>query len=60
MVSSEINQHSPAIPITIIGECIEVPIFVERNVYDFEICLFEHVYREKIIFHNRSPTAMKI
>ena len=54
MSQFDIFQHSPPINLIIRGECIEVPIFVEKPLYDFEICLFNHVYREKIIFHNRS------
>ena len=42
------------------GECIEVPVYVEKNIYDFEICLLNHIYREKIVFFNRSNTSMKI
>jgi len=40
--------------IKIRGECIEVPIYVEKPLYDFEICLLNHIYREKIVFFNRS------
>jgi hypothetical protein len=51
--------HSPPIEITFQGECIEVPIYVEKPLYDFEICLLNHTYREKIVFFNRSQNAMK-
>lgn len=39
---------------------MEVPIYVEKQVYDFEICLLNHVYREKLVFFNRQQNAMKI
>lgn len=52
--------HSPPIHIKLQGECIEVPIYVEKPLYDFEICLPNHIYREKIIFFNRGKTAMKV
>ena len=54
--------HSPPIPITLEGECVEVPVRVEREKYDLEICLLGHVYREKIRFYNRSegPVSFKM
>ena len=52
--------HSPPIKIFLRGECVDVPIYIEKSIYDFQICLINHVYREKLIFFNRSPTAMKI
>jgi hypothetical protein len=33
---------------------------VEKETYDFQICLFSHIYREKIVFYNRGNTSMKI
>ncbi len=56
-ITSKINLHKCAYPR---GECVEVPIHVEKGVYDFEICLMKHCYREKLIFFNRSQNAMKI
>jgi hypothetical protein len=51
--------HSPPINVKFKGDCIEVPIYVEKPLYDFEICLVSKIYREKITFFNRSDTAMK-
>lgn len=53
-------MHSPPIHITLKGECVDVPIYVEKPAYDFRICFLNHVYREKLVFYNRSPNAMKI
>lgn len=53
-------MYSPPIEINLKGECVDVPIYVERPVYDFQICFLNHIYREKLIFFNRSPNAMKI
>ncbi|CAK81749.1 unnamed protein product (macronuclear) [Paramecium tetraurelia] len=52
--------HSPPCQIEIRGYCTEVPIYVEKQIYNFQICLFNHIYREKIVFFNRSQNAMKI
>ena len=37
-----------------------MPIYVEKDIYNFEICLLNHTYREKLVFFNRSPNPMKI
>jgi len=50
--------HSPPIPVTLQGECVEVPVRVEKALYDLEICLLGHVYREKIKFYNKSEGPM--
>ena len=42
------------------GKFIEVPIYVEKTLYDFQICLQNHIYREKIVFKNRSLNATKL
>jgi len=52
--------HSPPINMKIQGECVEVPIYVEKPLYDFEIVLPNHIYRERIVFYNRGKTAMKV
>lgn len=60
LVYFENFMYSPPIEINLKGECVDVPIYVERPIYDFQICFLNHVYREKLIFFNRSPNAMKI
>ena len=60
MVYFENFLYSPPINIILKGECVKVPIYVEKEVYDFEICLLNHIYREKLVFYNRSSNAMKI
>jgi hypothetical protein len=42
------------------GECVEVPIEVEKKVYDLQTCLLGHIYREKIVFENKSDNPMKV
>lgn len=60
LVYFENFMYSPPIEIVLKGECVDVPIYVERPIYDFEICFLNHVYRDKLIFYNRSPNPMKI
>lgn len=38
----------------------DVPIYSELSVYNFNVCVIDHSYREKIILHNRSTGPMKI
>jgi hypothetical protein len=37
--------HSPPIAIRLEGECVEVPVRVEHETYDLQICLLGHIYR---------------
>lgn len=54
--------HSPALVVDVEGECVEVPVRVERLRYDFEICLLGHIYRERVRFYNKSesPVSFKM
>eukprot|EP00742_Colponemidia_sp_Colp-10_P008825 GILJ01009584.1.p1 GENE.GILJ01009584.1~~GILJ01009584.1.p1 ORF type:complete len:1812 (-),score=327.15 GILJ01009584.1:58-4746(-) len=42
------------------GRGIDVPIYVASELYDLNICVYNHVYREEICLINRGSTAMKI
>lgn len=42
------------------ARCLNVPIYVERLTYDFNVCVIGHIYREKIVLKNRSSQPMKI
>lgn len=53
-------KYSPPIVLQIRCECIEVPIYIEEPLYDLELCLPGHIYRRKLIFHNRSDNPMKV
>jgi hypothetical protein len=43
-----------------IGECIDVAIYVEKELYNVHTILYEHTFRELIAVHNRSAVTMKI
>ena len=53
-------KYSPQIIITIKGECIKVPIYIERPIYNFEIIVMSYMYREELVFYNRSSNTMKV
>eukprot|EP00929_Paragymnodinium_shiwhaense_P113634 TRINITY_DN81922_c0_g1_i1.p1 TRINITY_DN81922_c0_g1~~TRINITY_DN81922_c0_g1_i1.p1 ORF type:complete len:1650 (+),score=464.82 TRINITY_DN81922_c0_g1_i1:172-5121(+) len=42
------------------GTCSDVAIWVEKAQYDLKTCLYEHIFRENIVVHNRGSTAMKV
>jgi hypothetical protein len=52
--------HSPPINLKIRGSCVDLPIYVEKEFYDLEICLLNNMYREQLVFHNRGNKPMKI
>lgn len=52
--------HSPPIQVKIQGNCVDLPIYVEKELYDLDICLMNQMYREKLVFHNRGGKPMKI
>lgn len=42
------------------GECVDVPIYVEKQEYNVNILVYEQFYREKIILLNRGSAPMKL
>ncbi len=56
----ENQDYCQSIPIVLKGECVDVPIYVEKPEYNLNILVYEQFYREKIILYNRSAQPMKI
>lgn len=54
------QDYTDPIPIVIKGECIDVPVYVEKLTYDLNILVYEKTFRESIILYNRSPHTMKL
>lgn len=54
------QDYTEPIPIIIKGECVDVPIHVERLTYNLNILVYEKTYREKIVLYNRSSNTMKL
>mmetsp|Transcript_63056 Transcript_63056/g.168998 ORF Transcript_63056/g.168998 Transcript_63056/m.168998 type:complete len:1536 (+) Transcript_63056:90-4697(+) len=42
------------------GECIDVPIYVEEEQYDFKTVVYDHIFRHNIVLRNRYGVPMKI
>jgi hypothetical protein len=43
------------IEISAIGE--DIPVYLERDFFDFKVCIFEELYRETLIVKNRGHIA---
>jgi hypothetical protein len=59
-ISFENFMHSPPIRIELKGRCVDLPISVEKKVYDMDICLMGNTYRDELVFNNSGSTAMKV
>lgn len=56
----EKHEYSPPIEVHLLGNCVDVPIIVENQLYDMRNVILGESYREKLVFQNRGDTAMKI
>jgi hypothetical protein len=56
----ENQDYCDPIPISIRGQCVDVPIYVEKPEYNLNVLVYEQFYRQRIILHNRSQNSMKI
>ena len=54
------NPSIPSLKLFLKADCIDVPIYVEKTCYDFNVCVLNHTYREKIVLFNRSSLPMKV
>lgn len=44
----------------ILGSCVDVPIYVENQLYDLKTCIYDHIFRQNVVIHNRRSVPMKI
>ncbi len=56
----ENQDYFEPIPITVSGECVDVPIYVALEEYNLNVLVYDQFYREKIILYNRSAQPMKL
>lgn len=54
------EDYCEAIPIELVGECVDVPIYVAQPEYDLNVLVYDQFYREKIVLHNRGNQPMKV
>jgi len=56
----ENQDYCSPIPISLEGECVDVPIYVAQEEYNMNVVVYDQFYRDKIILHNRSAQPMKL
>ncbi|XP_031553439.1 cilia- and flagella-associated protein 74-like, partial [Actinia tenebrosa] len=51
---------SPPIMLRGRGCGIDVPVWVEREVVDLKICMYDRLYQDAILVHNRATSALRL
>jgi hypothetical protein len=59
VVISFADEDTPDFTITLNAVVTQEPIFLKRSTIDFQTVLYDHVYRDSLVVHNRGKTAMK-
>jgi len=54
------NKDVEPIRLILRAASTDVPLSVEKSVYDLLVCPINHIYREKIVLQNRSTKPMKV
>lgn len=54
------NKSVAPIRLLLRATSTDVPLSVEKSVYDLFVCPINHIYREKIVLQNRSTKPMKV
>ncbi|CAB4013133.1 Hypothetical predicted protein [Paramuricea clavata] len=58
-ITFEDTATSPII-ITAQGTGIDVPVWVDREVVDLKICMFDRLYQDAIVVNNRATSALRL
>ncbi|XP_072281754.1 cilia- and flagella-associated protein 74 isoform X2 [Pyxicephalus adspersus] len=54
------NQSCKAIPITVTGVAVDVPVYVANSNVDLKICTFDRLYQDSVVVKNRATTALRL
>ena len=54
------GTDAPAVEVSIYGEGVKVPIYVERETIDFRTCVFGDLFRDDLVLVNRGKTALQV
>lgn len=56
------TEACPLVPIRVAvrGVGVKVPIFAERKVLDLQCCVYDKLYRSKVVLRNRGAVAFKV
>ncbi|KAF0697262.1 Aste57867_12034 [Aphanomyces stellatus] len=51
--------HVAPLHLSIAAQAVQVPLYVENAIMDFKCCVYNKLYRNKLILRNRGKVAMK-
>lgn len=51
---------SDSISIRALGKAMDVPVWVERQTVDLNVCMFDRLYQDTIVVNNRATTALRL
>eukprot|EP00794_Sanderia_malayensis_P015259 gene15259-16834_t len=54
------DEESAEIDIIARGTGIDVPVWVEREVVDLKICMFDRLFQDAIVVNNRATSALRL
>ncbi|CAK8682360.1 unnamed protein product [Clavelina lepadiformis] len=54
------NQESDPIDIKASAVAIDVPVWLDRKNIDLKICMYDRLYQDQILVHNRASTALRL
>ncbi|XP_053705397.1 cilia- and flagella-associated protein 74-like isoform X2 [Synchiropus splendidus] len=54
------DPNSSPIPIKVMGLAVTLPVWVTQPSINFKICMFDHLYQERIQIESRASTALKL
>ncbi|EDO49993.1 predicted protein, partial [Nematostella vectensis] len=63
MADFEISFSDPLSPPIMLrgrGNGIDVPVWVERELVDLKICMYDRLYQDAILVHNRATSALRL
>ncbi|KAM4652117.1 cilia- and flagella-associated protein 74 [Discoglossus pictus] len=49
-----------AIPVTVTGAAVDVPVYVPNSNIDLKICTYDRLYQDSIVVQNRAKTALRL
>ncbi|CAF2605545.1 unnamed protein product [Rotaria sp. Silwood2] len=54
------DQNIPELHFSVNAQSLDVPVWIENSSMDFKICMFDRLYQDALILHNRSSAALRV
>ncbi|CAF0828693.1 unnamed protein product [Rotaria sp. Silwood1] len=54
------DQNIPELHFSVSAHSLDVPVWIENPSMDFKICMFDRLYQDALILHNRSSAALRV